>query len=72
MPHSNTCEDALPIIREAMVYLIIRKHPRIVECLLLGQMDFVDTQYYSNGDLAVFVSNWANNLNRDLRRKWFW
>lgn len=35
VPYSNMCEDALPIIREAMVYLIIRKHPRIAECLLL-------------------------------------
>lgn len=57
VPHSNACKDALPIIREAMVYLIIRKHPRIAECLSLRQIDFVDTRYYSNGDLAVFVSN---------------
>lgn len=72
VPRGNACEDALPIIREAMVYLIIGKHPRIAECLSLGRMDFVDTWYYSNGDLAVFISNWANNLDRDLWRKWFW
>lgn len=71
MPRGNACEDALPIIREAMVYLIIGKHPRIAECLLLGRMDFVDTWYYSNGDLAAFISNWANNLDCDLWRKWF-
>lgn len=71
VPRGNACEDALPIIREAMVYSIIGKHPRIAECLSLGRTDFVDTRYYSNGDLAAFVSNRANNLDRDLRRKWF-
>lgn len=43
VPCGNACEDTLPIIREAMVYLIIGKHPRIAECLSLRQMDFVNT-----------------------------
>ncbi|PYI28639.1 kinase-like protein [Aspergillus indologenus CBS 114.80] len=71
LPRGTTCEDALPITREAMVYSIIGKHPRIAECLSLGRTDLVDTRYYSNGDLAAFISNRANKLGRDLQRKWF-
>ncbi|PYI07110.1 kinase-like protein [Aspergillus sclerotiicarbonarius CBS 121057] len=71
VPRSNTHEDSQPILREAMIYSILGKDPRIAECLSLGQTDFVDTKYYSNGDLAAFISDQIDKLDFDLQRKWF-
>ncbi|KZF20454.1 kinase-like protein [Xylona heveae TC161] len=69
------CNDAengrLAILCEATVYSILGKHPRIVEWLSCGETDFVEIQYYPNGDLAARVLDEEKELPEKLRRKWF-
>jgi serine/threonine protein kinase len=71
MPRSKNDEDMLPILREATVYSILGKHPRIAECLSRGRTDFVDIEYYPSGDLAAFIRVRKEKLTPDLQRKWF-
>ncbi|KAL5337220.1 kinase-like protein [Aspergillus crustosus] len=68
-PRSRREEDLQPIVREADIYRILGKHPRIAECLSLGRQDYVDIQYYPSGDLASYLQ--TNTIAPDLRSKWF-
>lgn len=77
MPLSDSEEDAQPIICEATIYKLLGKHPRIAECLSMGNQDqdnrtdYVDIKYYPNGDLESYSRKNKSSITPALREKWF-
>ncbi|KAJ5713584.1 uncharacterized protein N7483_010765 [Penicillium malachiteum] len=70
MPRKNHQDAILPIRREAMIYEIVGRHPRIAKCLSRGQdVQYVDIEYYPHGDLTTYCQK--NGITPVLRSKWF-
>ncbi len=71
VPRSKSQEDAQPILREATIYTILGDHPRIAQCLSLGETDYVDVKYYPNGDLVAYFQKNNSSITSSLQLKWF-
>ncbi|KAL1855939.1 hypothetical protein Plec18167_000440 [Paecilomyces lecythidis] len=55
---------------EADIYYILGEHPRVAKCLSIGpDKDYVDLEYYPNGNLKQYVdNNRAQITEADLKR----
>lgn len=63
--HDQSEESMQSIIREAMIYDIVRTDKRIAEWLSSGISDYVDIQYYPHGEPVKYCQE--NSITPELR-----
>ena len=66
-----TADNAKATRNEANIYLILRRHPRIAECISIGPArEYVELQYYPNGTLRDHVAKYRCKISEADSKRW--
>jgi serine/threonine protein kinase len=61
------------IRNEAQIYNLLGNHPRIAECISMGQSeDHIDLRYYKNGNLSEYLKRNGENIHNPCQMRWRW
>ena len=66
-----TADNAKATRNEAAIYLILRRHPRIAECISVGlTREYIELQYYPNGTLRNHVTKYKCKISEADLKRW--
>ena len=66
-----TADNAKATRNEANIYLILRRHPRIAECISVGPArEYIELQYYPNGTLRDHVAKYKCKISDADSKRW--